>query len=146
MVAFRLEPLEQESQQSSQVPSKQPKDSDSLTTWERITNIFSQEAKDESTKKSFQVYLISLGVLAPFRRLGLGSLLLKWVINYCTKVKWPKLNIQKLVLHVQSANEAAIRFYQKHQFEILQYMEDYYSKVECTSAYLMQLKFVAQNN
>ncbi|KAJ3089855.1 N-alpha-acetyltransferase 50 [Quaeritorhiza haematococci] len=71
-----------------------------------------------------RVYIMTLGVLAPYRRLRIGSLLLSSIEAYCETDK----SINHLCLHVQTSNEEAIRFYTHQGFDIAQRVDGYYRK------------------
>lgn len=81
-----------------------------------------------------QVYIMTLGCLAPYRRLGTGSLLLKHILKVCQQRK----DIESICLHVQINNEEAIAFYQKFGFEITETEEGYYKRIEPSSAYVLR--------
>ncbi|KAE8726258.1 N-alpha-acetyltransferase 50-like isoform 2 [Hibiscus syriacus] len=52
-----------------------------------------------------RVYIMTLGVLAPYRGLGMGTKLLNHVLDLCSKQ-----NIQEIYLHVQTNNDDAVNF------------------------------------
>ena len=83
------------------------------------------------------LYIITLGVLAPFRSLGLGSKLLSMCID---TVESCLPEVTKARLHVQINNEDAIRFYERHGFAIVETVQDYYIKVEPRDAVVLELK------
>lgn len=88
------------------------------------------ERKDTNT---LRLYIMTLGILAPYRRLGIGSKLLKNILNICQQDS----TIVEIYLHVQTNNEGAISFYQKFQFEITEKIENYYSDIEPPDCYLL---------
>lgn len=65
---------------------------------------------------------MTIGVLAPFRRLGLASLLLKRVMDAIMVDD----SILHICLHVHVVNEEALQFYSKHGFVIKGEHKDYY--------------------
>ncbi|CAL5222318.1 g4662 [Coccomyxa viridis] len=71
-----------------------------------------------------QLYIITLGVLAAYRNYGVGTRLLERTLRKA--VEDP--NIEEAVLHVQTNNEEAIRFYGKFGFEVSQTIPGYYKK------------------
>jgi len=62
------------------------------------------------------LYIMTLGVLAPYRRYGLGSMMLKHVLDVCEKDG----NFESVYLHVQISNEDAIKFYERSGFSIVE--------------------------
>lgn len=68
-------------------------------------------------------YILSLGVLKEYRRLGIASLLLDTLIHH--------LNIQTkckaVYLHVLSSNAGAIKFYEKRNFQRRAHLPKYYT-------------------
>lgn len=76
------------------------------------------------------VYIMTLGVLAPYRGLGIGTKLLTHVLDLCTKQ-----NISEIYLHVQTNNEDAIKFYTKFGFEITGTIQNYYTNISPPDCY-----------
>ncbi|KAJ3332160.1 N-alpha-acetyltransferase 50 [Blyttiomyces sp. JEL0837] len=70
----------------------------------------------------YRVYIMTLGVLAPYRRLRIGSLLVNAIIAACNE----DLEIDHVCLHVQTTNTDAIRFYRKLGFRIHERVDGYY--------------------
>ncbi|KAL0297311.1 UNVERIFIED_CONTAM: N-alpha-acetyltransferase 50 [Sesamum radiatum] len=85
-----------------------------------------------------RVYIMTLGVLAPYRGLGVGSKLLNHVLDLCMKQ-----NIGEVYLHVQTNNEDAIKFYKKFGFEITETIHNYYTNITPPDCYVVT-KFIAQ--
>ncbi|VDD79181.1 unnamed protein product [Mesocestoides corti] len=79
-------------------------------------------------------YIMTLGCLAPYRRYGIGSMLLRHVLHKCMKNK----QIQSVYLHVHIENEEAIRFYQKFDFLITDKVENYYHRLSPQDAYILE--------
>ncbi|KAI8084882.1 acyl-CoA N-acyltransferase [Halteromyces radiatus] len=88
-------------------------------------------AQDDQTN----LYIMTLGVLKPYRRLGLGDQLLEHILKEASD-KENKIN--KVYLHVQTNNDAAVAFYKKHGFEITRTDKDYYKEVEPRDAYVLE--------
>lgn len=80
-----------------------------------------------------QLYIMTLGVLAPYRRLGIGSKLMKHILDLCQQ----DMFISEIYLHVQTNNEEAIAFYQKFGFEVIEKIENYYIDIEPPDCYLL---------
>ncbi|CAH9075867.1 unnamed protein product [Cuscuta europaea] len=83
-----------------------------------------------------RVYIMTLGVLAPYR--GLGSKLLNHVLDLCAKQ-----NISEIYLHVQTNNDDAIKFYQNFGFGITETIQNYYTNITPPDCYVVT-KFIAQ--
>ncbi|VDM96879.1 unnamed protein product [Thelazia callipaeda] len=83
-----------------------------------------------------RLYIMTLGTLAPYRRLGIGTLLLKHVFTLCEKDS----AIDNIYLHVQVCNESALDFYKRFGFEIVGTAEKYYKRIEPDSAYILMKK------
>lgn len=69
---------------------------------------------------------MTITVLKPYRRYGIGSQLLERAIEDCAK----KNGIKKMMLHVQCSNESALEFYKGHGFEVKEKLEDYYTDLD----------------
>lgn len=61
-----------------------------------------------------RMYIMTLGVLAPYRGSGIGSLLLQRSLDACKEDP----AIEEAYLHVQTSNEDAVRFYERFGFEV----------------------------
>ncbi|XP_067939364.1 N-alpha-acetyltransferase 50-like [Watersipora subatra] len=83
------------------------------------------------------LYIMTLGVLAPYRRYGLGALMLKHVLDLCERDG----NFDSVYLHVQISNEDAIKFYAKFGFDIVEKKENYYKRIEPADAYVLKKHF-----
>ncbi|CAF1883096.1 hypothetical protein HID58_045260 [Brassica napus] len=84
-----------------------------------------------------RVYIMTLGVLAPYRGIGIGSkLLLNHVLDMCSKQ-----NVSEIYLHVQTNNEDAINFYKKFGFDITDTIPDYYINIEPRDVYVVTKSF-----
>lgn len=92
----------------------------------------------EQTSEGIILYIITLGVLAPYRNEGLGKALLGRSLE---TVRESLPEVGRARLHVQVSNTDAIRFYEKHGFEIVETIENYYLKTEPRHAVVLELKF-----
>ncbi|KAF5748213.1 N-alpha-acetyltransferase 50 [Tripterygium wilfordii] len=88
---------------------------------------------------SVRVYIMTLGVLAPYRGLGIGTRLLNHVLDLCSKQ-----NISEIYLHVQTNNEDAINFYKKFGFDITDTIPNYYTNITPPDCYVLR-KFISQS-
>merc|ERR1712025_446074 len=90
-------------------------------------------ARVESTELGKRCYIMTLGCLGAYRRLGVGSKLLEHVLTMAKKE-----NVNHVTLHVQTSNNSAIEFYQQNGFKIVETKEGYYKKIEPADAYVLQ--------
>ncbi|CAH0386088.1 unnamed protein product [Bemisia tabaci] len=81
-----------------------------------------------------RLYIMTLGCLSPYRRLGIGSTMVEHVLNYVEKDG----NFDSVYLHVQLNNDGAIEFYKKFGFEIVETKEHYYKRIEPADAYVLE--------
>ncbi len=81
------------------------------------------------------VELLTLGVLPLHRERGLGSRLLKFMLE-----ETDKDGVSLIKLHVHSTNEAAKKFYQKRGFSEVGVKETYYRRLDPPSAVEMTLR------
>ncbi|CAF1116810.1 unnamed protein product [Adineta steineri] len=81
-----------------------------------------------------RLYIMTLGVLAKYRELGLGTLMLEHVFKICER----EGNIDSIYLHVQINNETALSFYKKFGFQIISTATEYYRRLEPCDAYLLE--------
>ena len=82
-----------------------------------------------------KLYIITLGVLAAYRKRGVASQLLNKVIS-ATK---DHPEIYEVALHVQTSNTDAISFYTKHGFEQGEMLENYYKRIVPPHCYVLRL-------
>lgn len=87
----------------------------------------------ENVDSERRLYIMTLGCLFTYRRLGIGTTLLKHVLDYAFKK-----GIDNIYLHVQINNTGAIDFYKKFGFEIVDTKEDYYKRIEPSSALVLK--------
>ncbi|KAI8378709.1 acyl-CoA N-acyltransferase [Choanephora cucurbitarum] len=88
---------------------------------------------DESNPEKVKIYMMTLGVLEPYRHLGIGSALLKHIIQQAKLSE----DVSQIYLHVQVSNTAAADFYKKNEFQVISTEKDYYKHIEPRDAYLL---------
>ena len=81
-----------------------------------------EEMKDDEKT----LYILTFGVLEPYRKHGIGVKLFEELLASAKKDN----EIKKIYLHVQISNETAIRFYQKVGFEVVEKIENYYQDID----------------
>lgn len=87
----------------------------------------------EQVDNERRLYIMTLGCLFTYRRLGIGTTMLKHVLDYASRK-----GIDNIYLHVQINNTGAIEFYKKFGFEIVDTKEDYYKRIEPSSALVLK--------
>jgi ribosomal protein S18 acetylase RimI-like enzyme len=81
-----------------------------------------------------RLYIMTLGCLAPYRRLGIGSAMLSHLLDYCKKDG----GYDNIYLHVQVSNKDAIAFYEKFGFHTVELKTNYYKRIEPADAFVVQ--------
>eukprot|EP00088_Acartia_fossae_P047695 TRINITY_DN5177_c2_g1_i1.p1 TRINITY_DN5177_c2_g1~~TRINITY_DN5177_c2_g1_i1.p1 ORF type:complete len:186 (-),score=8.19 TRINITY_DN5177_c2_g1_i1:233-745(-) len=90
--------------------------------------------REDTTQGARKLYIMTLGCLAPYRRLGIGSKMVEHVLNIVQKDG----NFTSIFLHVQINNESAIEFYKKFGFSIVETKQQYYKRIEPADAYVLE--------
>ena len=72
------------------------------------------------------MYMLTFGVLQPYRKFGVGTQLLEELLKLAMEDK----KIKSIYLHVQISNETAINFYKKHGFQVIEQLDDYYQDID----------------
>ncbi|KAF7376305.1 N-alpha-acetyltransferase 50 [Mycena sanguinolenta] len=90
----------------------------------------------ENKDGQVSLYLMTMGILAPYRSRQLGSTSLKLVIDAATAHTKPK--IDRIYLHVQISNTDAKRFYERHGFIEVGLHENYYKKIAPHDAWILE--------
>lgn len=89
-----------------------------------------EDAKQEG---KYRLYIMIMNVLATYRRRGVATKLLRYVVDEAAKDD----RITELVLHVQTSNTEAKEFYLANDFVEIEIVEDYYKRIDPTSAFLL---------
>jgi N-alpha-acetyltransferase 50 len=106
-----------------------------------------------------RIYIMTLGVLAPYRRYGIGTapttsnlycivlVLTGWVgtklLDHVLSIAQtqtratPTSPVKSLFLHVQTTNQEAVDWYTKRGFTIESTVEGYYRNIEDVDAYIL---------
>ncbi|KAG8213718.1 acyl-CoA N-acyltransferase [Butyriboletus roseoflavus] len=83
-----------------------------------------------------ELYLTTLGILAPYRSRKLGTQALQLIIEAASRHNKPR--IKRISLHVQVSNGDAKRFYESHGFREAGVQKDYYKKITPRDAWLLE--------
>ena len=89
----------------------------------------------EQCDNSSRLYIVTLGCLPNYRRLGIGSAMLQHVLNFATTEAAGSFDA--IYLHVHVDNHEAIDFYRKFQFEIAETKPNYYRRMAKPDAYIL---------
>ncbi|EIE89248.1 hypothetical protein G6F46_008324 [Rhizopus delemar] len=92
-----------------------------------------RKEKDEESAEKYKIYMMTLGVLEPYRGLGLGKLLVEHILKEAKTSN----DVSKVYLHVQVTNTSAVEFYKKNEFEVVKTEKDYYKNIEPRDAFLL---------
>ncbi|KAI0223000.1 N-alpha-acetyltransferase 50, partial [Lamellibrachia satsuma] len=93
--------------------------------------------REDRSQGQRRLYIMTLGCLAPYRRLHIGTVMLKHVLKICEEDG----NFDNVFLHVQINNDSAIKFYEKFGFEIVERKTSYYKRIEPADAFVLQKTF-----
>ncbi|KAK9511829.1 hypothetical protein O3M35_000415 [Rhynocoris fuscipes] len=88
----------------------------------------------DTSENSRRLYIMTLGCLSPYRRLGVGTTMVEHVLKHVEKDG----NYDNVYLHVQVNNTGAIDFYKKFGFEIHETKKHYYKRIEPADAHVLQ--------
>ncbi|XP_010519940.1 PREDICTED: N-alpha-acetyltransferase 50-like [Tarenaya hassleriana] len=83
-----------------------------------------------------RIHIMSHGVLAPYRGLGVGSRLLNHALDLCSKQ-----NISEIYLQVQKKSEDAIKFYKKFGFEFTDTIRNDHNNIQSPDCYVVSKSF-----
>eukprot|EP01038_Epipyxis_sp_PR26KG_P015872 gene15872-21520_t len=97
----------------------------------RIENADGNPNSDCPDKK---LYIMTINVLAPYRRQGIASELLRFVMDKAST----NASIKEVYLHVQVSNDEAKAFYLRHGFEEVGIIKDYYKRIEPPDCFLLK--------
>jgi len=75
----------------------------------------------------------------PYRSRGVGSQVMKTLLDSVTQSQSPK--IDRIYLHVQVSNTAGKAFYERHGFKDAGIHKDYYQKIEPRDAWVLEKVF-----
>ncbi|KAH7909045.1 N-acetyltransferase NAT13 [Hygrophoropsis aurantiaca] len=91
------------------------------------------ETTDDGQTK---LYLMTMGILAPYRSRRLGSQSLERVLTAAAASAAPK--ISRIYLHVQVSNDEAKKFYERHGFKEVGVHQGYYKKITPHDAWILE--------
>ena len=80
------------------------------------------------------LYIMTLVTLASYRRRGVGRALLESVLKYA---KEELTMVKSVYLHVQTSNDAAIKFYESFGFKVQETIKGYYKRIDPPDCYVL---------
>ncbi|KAF1916767.1 acyl-CoA N-acyltransferase [Ampelomyces quisqualis] len=83
---------------------------------------------------SSQLYISTLGILAPYRSHGIAMHLLQAVVRKAVELH----GVRSITAHVWEANEEGLDWYKKRNFELLDKEDLYYRKLKPPGAFLVR--------
>ena len=83
-----------------------------------------------------RLYIMTLGVLAAYRRRGIASKLVKMMLD-AVESEEQFADVEEVYLHVQTNNETAISFYSQFGFETRELLKGYYKRIEPPDGYIL---------
>ncbi|KAG9005983.1 hypothetical protein FRB94_002147 [Tulasnella sp. JGI-2019a] len=113
--------------------------------------------KEPSSSELGRLYIMTMGVLAPYRSRKVGSKALQRVIDAAvahnkTITNTPpkdapphKKKLDYFYMHVQTSNDEARRFYERHGFSEVGRVDGYYKKLEPHDAWILEKKVTAES-
>lgn len=87
----------------------------------------SHTTSSDSSKSS--IYILTLGVLAPYRERGIGKQLVTHVLDLVKSSPHCKDAVDVYV-HVQDGNDDALRFYDRYGFQVTEKLVGYYKRIQ----------------
>jgi ribosomal protein S18 acetylase RimI-like enzyme len=87
-----------------------------------------------ATEGVFRLYVMTIGVLSPYRRLGIGAKMMQLVLDHVAAEG--TIGISEVALHVQ-VGSPAFYFYTGFGFEVREEVKEYYKDLEVRDALLM---------
>ncbi|CAN8061845.1 unnamed protein product [Agarophyton chilense] len=101
----------------------------------------SKTAPPSPPKKQASLYIMTLGVLAPYRERGIGHRLITHVLDVAESSPVCE-DIVDVYLHLQDGNEDALRFYTRYGFEITEYIQGYYRRLDPPNCFVVRKKVI----
>jgi ribosomal protein S18 acetylase RimI-like enzyme len=98
----------------------------------------------ESKDSANHLYLLTMGILAPYRSLGIGSYSLDVILQAAATHSKPQIDC--IYLHVQVSNDDAKQFYERHGFKEKGIEEAYYKKIKPSGAWILEREMERSND
>jgi N-alpha-acetyltransferase 50 len=102
------------------------------------SNNSNQKRKDITLPIKKRIYIMTLGVLAPYRGMQIGTQLIQSIFDHyeANKENGEYKDVVEIALHVQISNDDAIKFYTtRFGFEQGELVENYYRRIDPPHCY-----------
>lgn len=96
-----------------------------------------KEKVEPGKEPVYRVHIMTLCTLEPYRRMGIGSRMLEFILRNVYEEKTTR--ISDVHLEAQVSSTAALEFYKSFNFVEDGYLKDYYPKLDCKDAYSLRL-------
>lgn len=91
---------------------------------------------EEDKPEEKNLHILILLVLPKYRRLGLATKMMNWLLS---EARQSLIHPHSIKLHVQKSNEAAVSFYKRHGLTVAEELPGYYTDIESPDALFMRL-------
>lgn len=90
-----------------------------------------------SNSQRASLYIMTLGVLAPYRERGIGKQLITHVLDL-VQTSPHCADVVDVYLHVQDGNEEAMRFYKGYGFQVKDKLVGYYKRITPSDCFIVR--------
>ncbi|KAI0558195.1 GCN5-related N-acetyltransferase family protein [Gracilaria domingensis] len=91
------------------------------------------------TTEEASLYIMTLGVLAPYRERRIGHRLITHVLDLVQSSPECR-DVVDIYLHLQEGNDDALRFYERYGFQVTEYVRGYYRRLDPPNCYIVRKK------
>jgi len=99
------------------------------------------ESKGDGTNPRKRIYIMTLGVLAAYRGRRIGTKLVQSILDHYNAETEKFATVDEIVLHVQTSNEGAMKFYiNGFGFEKGEMVENYYKRIDPPHCFILRKK------
>jgi len=100
-----------------------------------VVVVVNEAGSADSSSTIKKLYIMTLGVLAPYRRLGIGSKLLEAALKF-SKKEAPQAEV--IFASVWTMNTSAVEFYKRHGFQIVKTVHEYYKNLDPGDCFVVE--------
>ncbi|CAN0086609.1 unnamed protein product [Ectocarpus sp. 6 AP-2014] len=88
------------------------------------------------------LYIMTLGVLATWRRRNIGTHLLRRVLESLPRHP----SVKEVYLHVQTNNDEAVGFYKEHGFNVEETIANYYKRIDPPDCFVLRKRLFQEGD